>query len=170
MASISRRTLTSLFLLSVAGCGFHPVYGRRDKAGPSDRLDEVNVDVIPDRQGQLLRQALQQRLEGSGEGRAKRFGLAVVYSVASDPISIQRDSTSSRLRVVATASWTLRSLQPGQGVLTSGSARMMDGFNVIDQQYFALDLENEDAQRRLAESVADQVTLQMASYFAKHLT
>ncbi len=170
MRSVSRRNLVGLTLLGLTGCGFHPLYGRRNQVGPSDHLDEVNVDIIPDRQGQLLRQALQQHLEGSGDGRAKRFGLAVVYSIASDPIAIQRDSTSSRLRVVANASWTLRSLESGQRVLTSGSARMLDGFNVIDQQYFALDMENEDAQRRLAESIAGQITLQMASYFTKQLT
>jgi len=167
MKPILRRTLTGLALLGVAGCGFRPLYGRHDKTGASEHLDEVNVDIIPDRQGQLLRQALQQRLEGAGDSRTKRFGLAVVYSLASDPIAIQRDSTSSRVRVTATATWTLRSLQPGQGVLTSGLARMMDGFNIIDQQYFAADMENEDAQRRVAEAIAGQITLQMASYFSK---
>jgi len=133
-------------------------------------LDEVSVDVIPDRQGQLLRQALQQRLEGSGDARAKRFGLAVVYSVAVDAIAIQRDSTSTRVRVIGAATWSLRGLQPNQGILKTGSARMMDGYNVIDQQYFALDLENEDAQRRLAESISGQITLQMASYFTQYPT
>ena len=34
----------------------------------------------------------------------------------------------------------------------------MDGFNIIDEQYFAADLENEAVQRRLAEALADQIT------------
>lgn len=169
MDALSRRALTNLLLLGVAGCGFRPLYSRKDNIAPSEHLDEVSVDVIPDRQGQLLRQALQQRLEGAGDSRAKRFGLAVVYSVAVDALAIQRDSTSTRVRVVASATWTLRGLQPGQGILKTGSARMVDGYNVIDQQYFALDLENEDAQRRLADTIANQITLQMTSYFTKKI-
>ena len=43
----------------------------------------------------------------------------------------------------------------------------MDGYNVIDNQFFAADLENEVVQRRVAEALADQITLQLASYFAK---
>ncbi len=52
--------------------------------------------------------------------------------------------------------------------LTSGSARAVDGYDVINQQFFAGDLENEQVVRRLAEAVADQVMLQLADYFDAH--
>jgi LPS-assembly lipoprotein len=136
--------------------------------GASDRFGEIAVDIIPDRQGQLLRQALQQHLDVAGSDQHKKYGLAVIYSVAADAISIQRDSTSTRTRLIASASWTLRNLSSGTSIVTSGSARMLDGYNIIDQQFFAADLENEDAQRRLAESLAGQITLQMAAFFNKN--
>jgi len=39
--------------------------------------------------------------------------------------------------------------------------------NLIDSQYFALDLESEIIQRRFADQLADQITLQVASYFRR---
>jgi hypothetical protein len=49
--------------------------------------------------------------------------------------------------------------------LLSGTARSVDAFNVLDQQYFAADLSNEMVQKRIAEAVADQITLQLVAYF-----
>jgi LPS-assembly lipoprotein len=43
----------------------------------------------------------------------------------------------------------------------------VDGLNVIDTQYFAMDLENEVVTRRLANALADQITIQLAAYFRK---
>ena len=41
----------------------------------------------------------------------------------------------------------------------------MDGFNVLDQRLFAADIDNEQVQRRLASTVADQIALQLAAFF-----
>jgi LPS-assembly lipoprotein len=41
----------------------------------------------------------------------------------------------------------------------------VDGYNLINAQYFASDLENEVVQRRLANALADQITMQLAVYF-----
>ncbi|MDQ2801372.1 MAG: hypothetical protein M3Y41_01300, partial [Pseudomonadota bacterium] len=65
--SLPRRNLLKLALVPalvpLAGCGFQPVYmpTASGSAGPARReLAAVNVQIIPDRPGQLLRQALQQ--------------------------------------------------------------------------------------------------------------
>jgi hypothetical protein len=42
---------------------------------------------------------------------------------------------------------------------------VQDGYNVIDQQYFALDMEQEATYRRVMEALADQITQQLAIYF-----
>ncbi len=151
----------------LSGCGFHPLYGSAGAAsGPRAELGAIDVASIPDRPGQILRQALQQRFD-HGEGLPKRYTLDVSFGVAGDPIAIQRDSTATRVREVATATWTLKSLDPAHSVVASGTARALDGVNIIDQQYFAADLEGETATKRITETVADQITLQIASYFAR---
>ena len=46
-------------------------------------------------------------------------------------------------------------------MLTRDTARAVDGFNILNQQFFAADLETEAVQKRLAERLADQVVIQL---------
>ena len=70
--------------------------------------------------------------------------------------------------MIGSASWTLTGSDPQAGTVASGIANVIDGYNIFDQQYFAADLANEAAQRRVAEAVADRITLQLAVYFKKN--
>jgi LPS-assembly lipoprotein len=156
--------------VALAGCGFQPVYmpTASSQAGPAQReLAAIDVALIPDRPGMLLRQALQDRFEGTGDTTARHYSLAVSFTIAGTGIGIQSDSTITRERLIGRASWTLTADDPGHTRITSGAARATDAINYIDTQYFASDLENEDVQKRLAEELADQITLQLAAFFRK---
>ena len=62
---LSRRWVCLGALTALGGCGFQPVYmpTASGKAGPAKReLQSVFVGIIPDRPGQILRQALQDGL------------------------------------------------------------------------------------------------------------
>lgn len=162
-----RAALLGLLPLGLAACGFKPVYApvALGKPGVAQKeLAAVAVDAIPDRPGQLLRQALQARL-GSGSGVVPQYELVVGYGISGEGIGIQPDASTSRIRVVGSASWTLRTQTPDHAAVSHGAARSLDDYNVLDQQYFASDLENELTQRRLAEAIADQITIQLAAFF-----
>jgi LPS-assembly lipoprotein len=169
---MTRRHVPGLIAcLLLAGCGFQPVYMRTaaGNAGAAQReLAAIDVAIIPDRPGQLLRQALQDRFEGAGSAAAQRYELRVGFGIAGDAIAIRPDSNPTRIREIGTASWTLVAQDPARSTVTSGTARAVDGYNLIDAQYFASDLENGVVQRRLAEALADQITLQLAAYFRQH--
>jgi LPS-assembly lipoprotein len=170
---LGRRALLAGLGPALAGCGFAPLYAptRAGNRGPvSDELAAVSVDVIPDRPGQLMRQALQQRLEGSGTGIARRYALQVNFGVAGDGIAVQPDSSITRLRLVGRAEWSLHAQDLDRTLLTNDRVRAVDGVNILNQQYFALDQENEFAQKRLAETLADQIVLQLAAYFRRRGT
>lgn len=159
--------------VSLAGCGFQPVYmpTASGKAGVAQRdLAAIQVDLIPDRPGQVLRQALQDRLEMGASGVAHLYDLSVGFSIAGEGIAIQPDSTVTRIRTIGSANWSLIAQDPGRTRLTSGSARAVDGLNIFDAQYFAGDLENEAVTRRLADALADQITIQLAAYFRRRAT
>ena len=156
--------------LGLSGCGFHPLYGSTagGAANPAEAgLSEISIGLIPERSGQLLRQALQERFERGGTGAAARYDLTVGYGISGDALAIQPDSSVSRVRLVGSATWVLTAQDPQRRTLTNGLARAMDAFNVINSQLFAADLDSEAVQRRLAEAVADQITLQLASWFDK---
>lgn len=157
--------------LLLAGCGFQPMFAPGPGGAPSlaqADLAAISIGLIPDRSGQLLRQALQDRFERQGEGVAHRFNLEVAYDLGQEGIGIQPDTSTTYSRVKATASWTLTAQDPAHTTLSTGTATALDGYNYIANQFFASDLEFEQIQRRVAENLADQITLQLARYFKMH--
>jgi LPS-assembly lipoprotein len=154
---------------ALAACGFQPVYMRTasGEPGPAQRdLAAVSVGIIPDRPGQLLRQALQERFGSDAGDVPARYRLAVSYSIAGQGLGILQDSSPTRIRMIGTANWTLTAADGGQTV-TTGNAKAVDGFNILDQQYFAADLSTEQTQKRLATELADDITLQLAVFFRR---
>lgn len=172
MHRIRRRELLPILVAPVlAACGFHPVYapgsGGSDGAA-AQGLAEISVGLIPDRPGQLLRLALQERFERAGIATARRYDLNVVFGIKSDQIAILPDITQATwVRLTGTANFTLISQDPSRATLTSGVVREVDGYNMFNQQYFDADLEQDAVQHRIAQAIADQIALRLASFFAK---
>jgi LPS-assembly lipoprotein len=164
--------VVAVAVLSLPGCDWQPVYGgaHGDATGPASAgFAETSVALIPERSGQLLRQALQTRFDRGSGGMGQRYELTISgLAISGEPVAIQRDNTTSRVRLVGVAPWALVSLGPQRRTLVSGQARVADGYNVIDQQYFASDLESEAVQHRMIDALAEQITLRVATYFRQH--
>ncbi len=173
---VPRRALLRLLTAPVlaapllGGCGFRPVYARRssgEAGAAAEGLAETSILLIPERPGQLLRNALQERFERSGLALARRYDLGVTFGITSEAISIQQDTSSTYIRYVGTANYRLTAQDPSRSTLTTGTARSVDGLNFFDQQLFAADLEGDVVQQRIAEAIADSIALQLAAYFNK---
>ncbi|WP_428395311.1 hypothetical protein [Lichenicoccus sp.] len=161
-----RRALPLLCML-LSGCGFHPLYGASDSAAEAN-LPDIFVAVIPGRPGQLLRQDLQQHLAGSDDENPHGYTLRVSYSLDNEAIGIHGDNTSARSRVVGRATWYLDSVAAAPVNLASGSSRTVDGFNIVETQYFAATMALENTESRVARNLADNITTQVAIWFAGH--
>jgi LPS-assembly lipoprotein len=165
--SVTRRLFGVGTLLTLAGCGFQPVYmpTASGRPGPAQReLAAVYVNIIPDRPGQLLRQALQERF-ADDSGTPAAYDLAVDFIIVGEGIAIETDNIATRIRMTGNASYRLVDRSQKPVTLTTGRARAIDGINILDSQYFAADLETETKQRAIAESCADQITMQLATWF-----
>jgi len=165
-----RRFLVLTAGSALSGCGFQPVYmpTASGEAGVAQReLAAIQVAIIAEHPGQLLRQALQDRLEMGASGVQRRYDLRVSYWISGEGISVQPDNTATRVRFYGNANWSLFAQDPGQTLLTKGAARVIDALNVFDTQYFAIDLGAEAIQDRLAQAVAEQITIQLAVYFRR---
>lgn len=171
-AVLTRRALLPLGLAALLpGCGFRPLYASGPGGAPSPTqadLAAISVALISDRPGQLLRQALQDRFERAGVGVAHRYDLSVAYGLSQEGIGIQPDTSTTYVRVRGNASWILRAQDPQHTQLSTGSARAIDSFNYIANQFFAAELEYDTIQRRVADVIADQITLQLSRYFKTH--
>jgi LPS-assembly lipoprotein len=153
--------------LLLTGCGFQPVYmpTASGGAGVAQReLATVNVALMAGRPGQLFRQALQVEL-ADDSGEPQRYDLEANFWISGEGIAITANNIATRIRLIGNVTWTLRARDATRTPLTGGSGRMVDGMNVIDEQYFASDLENEAVQKRLADALAGQVATQLAIFF-----
>jgi LPS-assembly lipoprotein len=163
-----RGVLAMLAAVGLGGCGFQPLYGTSGEAGAVvDRLAEVNVLLIPERTGQLLRQSLMTRLERGGAGAARRYDLSVQLRMSADPIAIQPDNSTSRVRLIGSANWLLTAKDAQRRTLASGTVREVDGYNIINQQFFAAELTSNAVQRRMVDALAEQITTQLALHFGR---
>ena len=151
--------------LAIGGCGFRPLYAPSGTTNAD--LSQVFVDVIPNRQGQLLRQALQEHMEGSSEAE-KHYVLSVTYAVQYGPEGVQQDSAITRNRYIGVAHWVLK--KPGWPgtTITSGYAQALDGNNAINSQFFYSDLQSSAVDRRMGDNIAGQITESLAAYFRAH--
>jgi LPS-assembly lipoprotein len=168
MPLISRRRLCLATLIApLAGCGFQPVYmpAGSGSAGPAQRnLSSVYVDIIPERPGQLLRQALQERF-GDDSGTPSSYNLHVTFGISGEGIAIETNNIATRLRLIGNATWTLVGHDEKHTALISGNAQALDAVNIFDSQYFAADQEVEAEQKRIAEQIATQIATQLAVWF-----
>lgn len=157
--------------MMLAGCGWHSPYAPAADGGPSAAragLGLVSVPVLAERPGQLLRQALQARLDHGDAPVSKKYDLLVEFGIDSDALSVQRDDTSTRVRFIGHIAWKLVTRDARRATVTSGYVRAMDGLNTFDEQYFAQDLETEAVIRRMADTLADQIVTSLAVWFDKH--
>lgn len=165
---LGRRALLGGLTASLGGCGFQPVYmpSAGGSPGVAEReLSAIYVALIPDRPGQLLRQALQQRFEGADGPAKPLYTLTVGYWISGEGIGIQADTVVTRIRLFANANWNLVGRDPAQTHITNGFARTEDAVNIIDEQYFAADLQTEAAYQYLAKATAEQIGNRLAIFF-----
>ena len=165
------RFLPLAALRPLAGCGFSPLYanGGGSQTLPQ-QLAEVQVLNIPERPGQMLRQAIEDQFYTAGPPTVQRYALAVSYGISTQGIGIQSDTSVTRNRFIAVASWSLVPVGAPAKPLAAGTATPENAENVIDQQYFALTLETTTIDQQLANTLAQQIATQVAAYFRTHPT
>lgn len=153
-------------LLPLAGCGFQPVYGTRAggmAAGAA--LANVQIDPIPERNGQVLRNNLIDRFYHDGRPTDPRFRLAVALSATEEELGIQRDATATRARLRLQANYELIDTGSGQVVYRTFS-RSVISYNLVDSQ-FAVLASRQDAYDRGLTELAEDIRSRLALYFAR---
>ncbi|NVN09823.1 hypothetical protein HUK84_01445 [Nguyenibacter vanlangensis] len=169
----ARTGVVAAAVLGLGGCGFQPLYGSSDThpmAGGTipQKLQQVYVASIPERYGQELRLFLQQDMAGAEAENPSLYTLRVSSYVMNEAIDIHQDNTSGRTRATAHAHWALYTVAPSPVLLTQGDAQTVDGENETFEQYFAQNLNQATLGRRVANTIADRITQQVAIWFRTH--
>jgi LPS-assembly lipoprotein len=158
-----------LAVLPVGGCGFTPLYGQSGNSTVAAKLDTIEVQNIPERAGQMLRLALETQLHADGAPSEQLYSLAVSYGLGAIGVGEQQDSSYTRERFNGSAHWSLTPIgTPGGHPLAQGTVTTEDALNIIDEQYFALQLETTTIDQQVADQLAAQITSRVATYFKTH--
>ncbi|MGE0154469.1 MAG: LPS assembly lipoprotein LptE [Reyranellaceae bacterium] len=164
----SRRAALALFLvLPLAACGFEPLYGNRQQAGDAvfNDFHQIKVATIPERRGQMLRNELLDRLNYRGEPAQPLYELKIALREEEREVLVRSDEVATAVDMTLTANYQLVDRTTG-GVLTSAAPKAIMRYNVLASPYATLS-SAEDARRRAAKQLADDIRARLGVYFTK---
>lgn len=149
-------------LLTLAACGFQPLYGERQTTRAEDNLARISVDVIADRTGQMLRNELGTRLDPNNQAQPALYRLQVKLNESISYLSVRRDASPTRANLTLTANYELRPNAGGE-VLYAGSVRSVNSYDILstENEFGTLTARNE-ARRRAARDLSDQIAVRLA--------
>ena len=154
--------LTAAMALTAAGCGFQPIHGERSIASGA-ALATVDIGLIADRTGQMLRNQLMQQMHPRGATVPARFALAVTLNESLQDLAIRKDETATRANLILTAAFVMTENSSG-AVVFRGVERSVTSYNILSNEFATLSAER-DARSRGAEQLADHITTRVALYF-----
>lgn len=132
-------------VISLAACGFKPVYGTGSEIGLT--LSDIEVAAPHNRESYFFVQSLETRL-----GRSPTASLLLTYNISLSERGLDlRDS--NRSHVIGNLSYQLTQKGDGQ-VRASGSVESFTAYSVPDNLHVAL---RDDAIERLMSILADKV-------------
>lgn len=158
-----------LALAPLAGCGWQPLYGRNKDTGvggdAGPRLAQVHIAPIADRTGQQLYNNLRDRMNPQGVPANPRYDLIVTLSQVGSAQIVSQQQTTTRVDLTFTATYNLylRS-NPGASIFKATS-RTTTAYDIPTDPYAAV-VSSDDAKRRGAQSLSDDISNRVASFLA----
>ena len=155
MSSFSRRAIL-LAPLALAACGFRPIYGRGSAA------EAIHGKIaIGDVNSRLTFEFYEQLENRLGRADQPLFQLDIDLNIGSQGLAITQDNAITRYNLTGIASFTLTRISNGTVVLQD-KLRAFTAYSATASAY-ATFVSERDARRRLAISLADQITTRIAS-------
>ena len=150
----------------LAGCGFEPLYGRNSFGGPIvPQLNAITIAPANDRNGQLLRNELIDRLRLDGPADHPLYALQLQVQEVQAPIIVTRQETVTRYNMTLTATYFLQDLRSGK-LVTSGQVTSLSAFNLLRADFANL-IAEQDARARAARELSEQIRTRLALYFTR---
>jgi len=154
-----RQLIAALLLLSLAACGFQPVYAPGSSAlaagGP------ITVEPIRGRSGYMLRRALQEELAIGLPGVTEPATLNVILKENLTRLAFQPDGAASRSSVIASGRYVLAR----ESGAISGSVDAQTDFSVPASSYGDIAAQTsayDRTMRELAKEIVDDLRLQLS--------
>lgn len=158
----------ALALLSLAACGFEPMYGTKNAGAQAvaTALPNIEVASIPDRDGQYLRNLLMDRLYKDGRPADAPYTLQlskIEKNVTS--LGIQKDATPTRAQIQVTSQLQLIEKATGKAVLTR-SLKTVGAYNMLEDQLATL-VSEQNITESILQEMRDEAVTELSLYFRR---
>ena len=163
--SFFRTILTLAVMAALAGCGFHPLYGGSENAAINSQLGAIQIVTIEDRLGQKIHNLLLDRLNPRGRPQSPLYTLSLTAQISKAEIGLKFTEVATRAKLSLSANYFLTDNQSG-AILTEGTARSVNSYNIPDSEYARVAAEN-DATDRAAREISDEVRTRLSLLFSK---
>ena len=137
--------IVALMGLTLAGCGFTPLYG---EAGVGSSLSRIAVTTQDDRLGYRLREQLEDAL-GRDAARPPLWRLQTTVEQSRRPLGRRIDDTATRYELTVRGAWTLTPVDGGSPL--SGTETVTTTYAAADQPYAAIAAQQDGEERAAAE-------------------
>ena len=151
--------LAAPLALSLAGCGFTPLYADQ---GLSSALAGVQVAAPDTRVGYLLREKLDDELAHRSGAAPFRLDIKLVQTRI--PRGVRQNNVASLYEMDLAAPYTLIETTSGRAVY-QGRASVIVSYDSVDSPYGGVAAEK-DAEERAAQQAAIQIRLQLSRFLA----
>jgi LPS-assembly lipoprotein len=153
--------------LALAGCGFQPLYGGTTAGGTklAEVMSAVDIDPIPGRVGQRVRNELIFENTGGNYAARPRYRLDIVIKETVTPQLVQITGNATGEVYQLDAVFKLMDSTTGK-VILQGTAISRAPYNRF-QEIFANVRARYDAENRASRTVAETIKTRIAAYLAE---
>lgn len=157
-----------LSVLLLTSCGFQPMYGSHSMSAQNTEatkaMSDIQIAIIPDRDGQMLRNELIDNLYPHGEPQNPRYTLSFSkLNITIRELDLTKSSEATRSQILASIGMTLTDSQTGEAILAR-SLRSITSYNILPSE-FATNVTEDNARENAIKDLARQAQLQLSLYF-----
>lgn len=158
----------SVMSASLAACGFTPMYGKNSSHSQNvtANLSQVQIENIPNREGQFLRNELIDKFYKGGRPTDPAYVLEVapIRERITD-LDLTRSSDVTRAQLRLSSTMVLKSTETGE-VLLNRALSATSSYNVLGEE-FATRFSEQSTRENALKDLARQIELQLGLYFTR---
>ncbi len=176
-SSIFFGTALLISAIGLTACGFRPLHGQPGQNAARTQANNVagtmayiQIRPIENRNGQILRNYLLDRITPRGEPSTPHYRLTVTLTETETSVALNRDASETRTKVIIVADYKLEAINSSpEKVILSGKEEASSAYSRRDttQYAYADSAAKRHSAERSLEIISEAITRRIGLYFRK---
>ncbi|MDB5492657.1 MAG: hypothetical protein JWO78_2506 [Micavibrio sp.] len=158
-----RRLCLLALTITLAACGFTPMYGKLGNGDVAGTLNNIQISNIPDHQGLQLRNNLIDRFYRHGRPADPTYFLDIAPIIVSKTdLDLTKDATATRSQLTVSTVMRFSDKRTG-AILLERSFTSSASYDILDSR-FTTRVSEDNAEQNALEDLARQIEQQIVLY------